>query len=120
MICLQTDQHFRSSILSEITWPVLRNFFPCIKLWKELICHPGESFVIFINIQFQKWLGFLLMLFQTSYTESVKKLVEHLTIFGNFCCTKSLKFSFIQNRCGKFYSLFGIATKVHLLVSKVW
>ena len=42
---------------------------------KELIRHPEESFVILINIQFQKWLGFPLILFQTSYTEEVKKLV---------------------------------------------
>ena len=30
-------------------------------LWKELIHHLGESFVIFTNARFQKWLGFLLM-----------------------------------------------------------
>ena len=42
---------------------------------KELIRHPEESFVILINIQFQKWLGFPLILFQTSYIEEVKKLV---------------------------------------------
>ena len=35
--------------------------FPCIMLWKELIHHLGESFVIFTNARFQKWLGFLLM-----------------------------------------------------------
>ena len=63
MICLQTDNHFRCSILSEITWPVLSIFFPFIRIWKELICQPGESFVIFISIRFQKWYGFLLMLF---------------------------------------------------------
>ena len=110
---------FRSSILSES--PGL--FFPCIRLWEELICHPGESFVIFINIRFQKWLGFLLMQF---HINPVKKLGLHLTIFGclgGCCCTKSLEnfsCSFIQNRYGKFYSHPGIAIKVHLLVSKVW
>ena len=33
-------------------------FFPCIRLWKNLIRPPGESFVIFINIRFQKWFSF--------------------------------------------------------------
>ena len=71
-------------------------------------------FVIFINIRSQKWLGFLLMLFQISYIDLVKKLVQHLTKFdclGGCCCIKSLEnfsCSFIQNLYGKFYSHLGI------------
>ena len=41
-----------------------------------MIRHPGESFVIFINIRFQKWLGFLLMHLLVS---------NWLVRFGNNC-----------------------------------
>ena len=51
-------------------------FLPCISLSKEMIRHPGESFVIFINIRFQKWLGFLLMHLLVS---------NWLVRFGNNC-----------------------------------
>ena len=49
-------------------------FFPYIRIWMELIDHPGKSFVIFNNIRFQKYIGFLLMFFQTSYIIVVKKI----------------------------------------------
>ena len=39
-------------------------FFPYIRIWMELIDHPGKSFVIFNNIRFQKYVGFLLMPYQ--------------------------------------------------------
>ena len=50
-------------------------FISIISLWKELIYHPGESFIVFINTRFQKWIGFLLILFQTSYIDAFKKMV---------------------------------------------
>ena len=85
---------------------------------RRIFCH-------FHYIRVQKWLGFLFVFFQTSYMDSVKKLGQHLMIFGclgdcysteslgNFIC------SFIQNRFSKFYSHLGIAINVDLLVSKV-
>ena len=82
MICLQTDKHLRFSILSETTCPVLSIFVPCIRLWKEMIPHPGESFAIFINIQFQKWLGFLLCFSKllTSRQSVVPKVWRNLAV----------------------------------------
>ena len=64
-ICMPWNvcKYFRSDILREITWLALSIFFPCIRIWKELICHPGEFFVSFINIWFQIWLVFLLIFF---------------------------------------------------------
>ena len=112
MIGLQSDKHFLSSILSEITWTVLSIFFPYIRIWDGLIYHPLEFFHFFFNIRFQKCLGFLLIFLQISYIEAVKKRVQHLTIFGcfrGFCCTNKLEnfsYSFIQNRYGKFKVIF--------------
>ena len=52
MICLQTDTQFN--------WLVLSIRFPCIRLWKELIRHPRESFVIFIKdtVSEMAWFSF--------------------------------------------------------------
>ena len=58
MICLQTGKHFRSSILSEITWSVLSIFFSLIRIRREPMCQLRKYFVIYSRIQFQKWLGF--------------------------------------------------------------
>ena len=125
MKCLQTNKHFRSSILSEITWPVLSIFFPCIRIWKELIRHLGESFVIFINIRFQKWLCFFLFFSKRATLRQSKTglTVDHIFCLEGFWSTKSLEnfnCRFIQNRYGKFYLHFAIAVKVHVLVSKIW
>ena len=122
MICLQTDKHFRSSILSKPPGLFSEFFFHVLGFGRNWFVIQENLLLFLLICGFRNGLVF----FRCFSINSVKKLGYHLIIFGclgGYCCIKSLEnfsCSFIQNRLGKFYSHLGIVVKVHFLFSKVW
>ena len=120
--CLQTDKHFRSSILRENTWPVLSIFFHALGHGRNWFVIQEDLLSFSLIYGFRNGLVFFWCFSKLLNWGSLKTCLI-FGCFGGFCCAKNFgnfSCSFIENRYGKFYSHFGIAIKVLVLVSKIW
>ena len=118
----KTDKHFKSSIMNEITWPLLSIFCHVLGYERNWFVIQENLLSFSLIYCFRHGLAFfwffpkLLTLRQSKNCSNIWQYLGVLEVSVVPKMLGILSCSFIENR----YSHLGMIIKVHVLVSKVW